>query len=141
TLSLFFVLCVAGGYLVGSRGAEDAGLSWGSFVLGAVSVLVMVALAQRDLQHALTPSEKGSFLGAQSFDFDDDGVHLSCEHCEGFTRWAGVLALRETTTHFFVMTDRIGGYMIPKRDVGGDEACENLRVRVTSQVERAHPHA
>lgn len=116
---------------------SDTGMNWGSFGLGALSMLILLVLVQRDLWRNIAPLEDGSILGSHTFDFDEDGLRQCCEHCESVMRWAGVHELRETETHFFVMTDRIAGYVIPKRDLGGDEACEILRVLVTAQIEGA----
>jgi hypothetical protein len=74
---------------------------------------------------AVAPLEDGSLVGPRRIELDDDGVRQIARLHEARTRWPGVLAVDTTDAHIFLMTDRLAGYIVPRRafaDTGEAEA-------------------
>jgi hypothetical protein len=92
------------------------------FVLHVPTVLVVLVLfalfwliIARMYRRAATPLDQGSLVGRRRIVLDDDGVKQVAALHEGRTNWRGVLGVHETPAHVFLMTDRLAGYIVPRR--------------------------
>jgi hypothetical protein len=72
-------------------------------------------IISRMYKRAASPFEKGSLVGQRTIVIDDEGVRQIAPLHEGHTKWPGVLSVNETGTHVFLMTDRLAGYIVPRR--------------------------
>jgi len=66
-------------------------------------------------QQAALPVTGGALVGPRRIELDEDGVRQVSDTQDGRSTWAGVLSVHVTTTHLFLMTDRLAGYIIPLR--------------------------
>jgi hypothetical protein len=64
---------------------------------------------------AVRPLRAGSLVGRRRVELSEDGVRQLAELHDAKTRWAGVLSIDETPSHIFLMTDKLAGYIIPRR--------------------------
>jgi hypothetical protein len=80
-------------------------------ILFAVFWVIIAGMYRR----AATPLENGSLVGPRRIILDEDGIRQVAALHEGRTNWRGVLAVHETPSHVFVMTDRLSGYIVPRR--------------------------
>ena len=85
----------------------------------AIVILLLGALfwwiISRLYRSAVTPLPDGSLVGHRRVELDDEGVRQVARLHDARTRWPGVLSVDETPTHIFLMTDRLAGYIIPRR--------------------------
>jgi hypothetical protein len=93
----------------------------------AVSVVLLGVLVwwfiSKLYRGAVAPLDDGSLVGPRRIELDDDGVRQVAALHEARTRWPGVLSVECTDTHIFLMTDRLAGYIVPRRAfAAGDEA-------------------
>jgi hypothetical protein len=93
-----------------------------AFVLHVPTILVVMALfavfwiiIAGMYRRAATPLENGSLVGPRRIVLDDDGIRQIAALHEARTNWRGVLAVHETSDHVFLMTDRLSGYIVPRR--------------------------
>lgn len=92
------------------------------FVLHVPTILVVLALfgafwtiIAGMYRRAATPLENGSLVGSRRIVLDEGGVRQIAALHEGRTSWRGVLSIHETPAHVFLMTDRLSGYIVPRR--------------------------
>jgi hypothetical protein len=92
------------------------------FVLHVSTVLVVLVLfaifwtiIARMYRRAATPLENGSLAGPRRIIVDEDGIRQIAALHEARTNWRGVLAVHQTSGHLFLMTDRLSGYIVPRR--------------------------
>ena len=92
------------------------------FTLHTPTVLVVLILfavfwliISRMYKRAASPLDNGSLMGPRTIVIDQEGVRQIAPLHEGQTKWRGVLAVHETGTHVFLMTDRLAGYIVPRR--------------------------
>jgi YcxB-like protein len=64
---------------------------------------------------AATPLRHGSLVGARRVELSDEHIRQVAALHDARTRWEGVLSVDETPTHVFLMTDRLAGYIVPRR--------------------------
>lgn len=92
------------------------------FVLHVPTILVVLLLfaifwtiIARMYRRAATPLDNGSLVGPRRIVIDEDGIRQIAALHEGRTNWRGVLSVHETSDHIFLMTDRLSGYIVPRR--------------------------
>ena len=94
----------------------------------AIAVLVLGLIVwwfiSKLYRGAVTPLEEGSLVGPRRIELDDDGVRQIAALHEARTRWPGVLSVDATDTHIFLMTDRLAGYIVPRRAFADGEEAE-----------------
>ena len=85
--------------------------------VAATSLLLLAIwwVISREYRRGLAPLPGGSLVGARRVELADAGVRQLADRHEAFTRWSGILAIEETGTHVFFMTDRLAGYIVPRR--------------------------
>ena len=90
--------------------------------LHAPTVVVVLALfavfwtlIARMYRRAAAPMKDGSLVGPRRIEIDDEGLRQIAPLHETRTKWEGVLSITETPTHLFLMTDRLAGYIVPRR--------------------------
>ena len=84
----------------------------------AATALLLLAIwwvIAREYRRGLAPAERGSLTGARQLTLTDDGIRQSGATHDAFTRWDGVVSVEQTPTHVFLMTDRLAGYIVPRR--------------------------
>jgi hypothetical protein len=157
----------AGAAVSSFTGKAATGLSWRSIVLGipagvlfffavkalsfdfhtptAVLLLVVIllfwAFFRWQLATAFSPTLGGALVGHREITLDEDGiVEASANHTHQ-SRWAGVVAVDETSDHVFLMIDRFAGYIVPKRAfqdaINLNAFVTFARARLTRQAEHA----
>jgi hypothetical protein len=72
-------------------------------------------LIARIYRRAADPLANGSLVGPRRVELDEDGLRQTAPLHDVRTKWAGVLNIIETPTHVFLMTDRLAGYIVPRR--------------------------
>lgn len=114
-------------------------------VATAIVVLLLTLLCwwfvSKLYRGAVAPLDEGSLVGPRRIVIDDEGVRQIAPLHEARTRWRGVLSVHETATHLFLMTDRLAGYIVPRRafaDAAQYEAFAGFaRSRTTSSATSA----
>jgi len=71
-------------------------------------------IISREYRRGLAPLAGGSLVGARRVELSEAGVRQVADRHDAFTRWDGVLMVEETSTHLFLMTDRLAGYIVPR---------------------------
>jgi hypothetical protein len=92
------------------------------FTLHPPTVIVVLILfgifwliISRMYKRAASPLDNGSLVGPRTIVVDEEGIRQVAALHEGRTKWQGVLSIHETGTHVFLMTDRLAGYIVPRR--------------------------
>lgn len=84
-----------------------------------IAVLILFAIfwliISRMYKRAASPLDHGSLVGPRRVVVDEDGIQQVAPLHESRTKWQGVLSVDETGTHVFLMTDRLAGYIVPRR--------------------------
>ena len=96
-------------------GIIDFDLHLPTTVVVVVLLAVFWPLIARIYRRAASPLPKGSLVGPRLVELDEEGLHQTAPLHEVRTKWAGVLKIIETPTHVFLMTDRLAGYIVPRR--------------------------
>ena len=102
----------------------------------AILLLVIWWVISREYRRGLAPVERGSLIGWRRLELRLDGVRQIAERHEALTRWDGVLAIEQTPTHIYLMTDRLAGYIVPRRGFANADACAAF---VAFAREKRHP--
>jgi len=102
-------------------------------LIGAFMVTTVFAAVSRRQIRRLRPSDDGLFLGAQQVTLGDDGIHQESSHHQALYRWPLVQSVGITEQHVFVMVDRIGGIILPKRAFSTDGEREQFVSEIRSR--------
>jgi hypothetical protein len=85
----------------------------------AVVILVLGAsfwwILAKLYRSAATPLRQGSLVGPRRVELSDEHIRQVAALHDARTRWKGILSVEETPTHVFLMTDRLAGYIVPRR--------------------------
>jgi hypothetical protein len=100
---------------VSLSGLIDFRLHMPTVIVVMVLFAIFWLLISRMYRRAATPLDTGSLVGPRKVVIDDEGVRQIAALHEGFTRWKAVLSVNETASHVFLMTDRLAGYIVPRR--------------------------
>jgi hypothetical protein len=120
-LGLTALAVVAGALLSGVAGLR---LHTPTAVLVLVLGLLVWWFISTLYRSAVTPLEDGSLVGPRRIELDEDGVHQVAALHDARTRWPGVLSVEATDAHIFLMTDRLAGYIVPRRAFAAGEEAE-----------------
>lgn len=112
---------VAGSLLSGVAGLR---LHTPTALLVLVLGLVVWWFISKLYRGAVAPLDDGSLVGPRRIELDEDGLHQVAALHESRTRWPGVVSVDVTDTHIFLMTDRLAGYIVPRRAFGAADEAE-----------------
>ena len=124
---------------------EEAFASVGEIVvaLGVVALIVTACVFLSYLIHPwrvrrlarkmIGSDPQESFLGPQELDADAGGVTLEGGGVRAHYEWSAIKRLAETATHLFLMTGRIHGIIVPKRELD-PSALTALRELVSASI-------
>lgn len=85
------------------------------FVVGSLVCGGIVAFMQTTSRKRAAPREDGNVLGHHSLEIGAEGIAESGPNYCGAMRWEGIVEVRDTSDHIFLMTDACAGYIVPKR--------------------------
>lgn len=88
------------------------------FLLASLVCGGVVAYIQVSTRNRAAPREDGSVLGHHSLELGPDGIVEAGPNYSCATRWPGIVEVRDTKDHIFLMTDACAGYIVPKRAFG-----------------------
>jgi hypothetical protein len=132
-LSLLAV--IVGGVLSGAAGVRFHRPTAVTILLVGAAFWWVIARLYRS---AASPLPDGSLVGARRIELTDDHVRQVAPLHEATTSWAGVLAVEETAGHIFLMTDRLAGYIVPRRafrdDAGREAFVAFARARLAARA-------
>jgi hypothetical protein len=118
---LGLLAAIVGGLLAGGLGVR---FHRPTAVMVALLGVLFWWLIARLYRSAASPLPGGSLVGARRVELTDICVRQTAPLHDARTLWAGVLSVDETATHVFLMTDRLAGYIVPRRAFGDAAAYE-----------------
>ena len=103
-----------------------------SGLAGAFMVSVVIATISRRQMGHMRPSDDGFIIGPQQVTLGDDGIRQDSRQHQSLFHWSLVRSVGTTEHHVFIMIDRIGGLIIPKRAFSSDADREQF----VSEIQR-----
>ncbi len=108
-----------------------------AFLIGGllmlVSFLIYPSRVRRMARAMLGSEPTESFLGTQELSIDAAGLTLEGGGVVSHYSWPAIKRLDETNGHLFIMTGRIHGIIVPKRDLDPQNLAE-LKRRVRDAI-------
>lgn len=90
------------------------------FFAGFALFLLMGTLVARDQRKRMSPVEGGYILGPQEVEIETEGIRVKTVNHEALFRWPLIGPPEITEQHAFIMVDRIGGIIVPRRSFSSD---------------------
>jgi hypothetical protein len=109
---LTLLAIIIGGLLAG---VADVRLHRPTFIIVIALGVAFWAVISWLYRAAVKPLPDGSLVGRRRVELSEGGIRQIADLHDAKTRWPGVLSTTETSTHIFLMTDRLAGYIIPAR--------------------------
>lgn len=109
---LALLAVIVGGLLSGALGVRfhrPTGVA--ILLLGAMFWSIVARL----YRSAASPLPNGSLVGPRRVELTDEYIRQVAALHDARTDWRGVLSVGETPAHVFLMTDRLAGYIVPRR--------------------------
>ena len=123
-VGLFIGLCVS---LTGlGRNVSTLAATVFGVLSGALLMVVIIGGISRTQLRRMKPSDNGMVLGRQQVTLCEEGIRQTSRHHQVLIYWSCVCAVNTTDKHVFVMVDRIGGFILPKRAFSSDEQREQF---------------
>lgn len=111
-----------------------------SVVIGFLPlVLILNHTARRNWNRIYDP--KGLFLCPHDISVSSHGVSFKSEVADLKYDWQAFLRIEETPTHFFLYTDKLMGYIVPKRGFANTEEAERFGAMFRANIKPAEPSA
>jgi predicted helicase len=123
-VGLFIGLCVS---LTGlGRNVSTLAATVFGVLSGALLMVVIIGGISRTQLRRMKPSDDGYVIGNQKLTLCEEGIRQMSRHHQMLMNWSCVRAVNTTDKHVFVMVDRIGGFILPKRSFSSDEQREQF---------------
>ena len=123
-VGLFIGLCIA---LTGlGRNVSTLAATVFGVLSGALLMVVIIGGISRTQLRRMKPSDDGYVIGSQKLTLCEEGIRQTSRHHQMLMNWSCVRAVNTTDKHVFVMVDRIGGFILPKRSFSSDEQREQF---------------
>ena len=90
-----------------------------------------------DAQRRVSPSESGPTLGPRTFELTDEGIVETSRYQEFRMYWSGVHDLVETPEHIFLLVDRCGGFIVPKRFFDSPDRASEFKAYAEQRIRPA----
>jgi uncharacterized membrane protein YeaQ/YmgE (transglycosylase-associated protein family) len=131
-IGLLVGVCISISWLSESRSTLAA--TFCGMILGALIMLMIVGLMSRRQLRQMKPSDDGFVIGKQQITLCVEGIRQTSSHHQMIMNWSCVCAVNATDKHVFVMVDRIGGFILPKRSFSTDEQREQFVGEIERQA-------
>jgi hypothetical protein len=131
---LALLAIIVGGLLSGAAGVR---LHRPTFLIVIILGIVFWFIISRLYRTAVTPLPGGSLVGRRRVELTAEDIRQVADLHDARTHWPGVLTIAETSTHIFLMTDRLAGYIIPVRAFADAAARDVFVTFARTQAARA----
>lgn len=107
----------------------------------AIGVVLTLFWIARRSRRASRLDPAGYVLGPQHIRFTEHGIEIRKAGSESLTHWSAVRSIEETKEHYFVFLDTVVAHIIPKRDLGSDQARQRVAEALRGYVPEWKTHA
>ena len=95
-------------------------------------LIVLNIFGRQRVARQTTP--QGALMQDYKLTASSDGLHLLNDNLSSHYRWAGVLSLNETESHFFLYTDGAQAIIVPKRCFDSPQDASRFAIIVRSHL-------
>lgn len=144
TLLVCLPIGIGSAALVVKSGSRPGDSLWAllsvGFLAGFALVALVVILLARDQRKRISPVEGGYILGPQEVGIETEGIRVKSEHHDALFRWPLIGPPETTEEHVFIMMDRIGGIIVPRRSFSSEAEWNGFIEAIQSRKQRSESY-
>lgn len=132
------VFLMGGAMVFGLNDPEIKALPLRAWLIAAVPALLFLALYLHFLVRGLRqvlPAKNGIILGSHNYIVLPDAFVDETEYLYSRAGWPAFTEVVETRTYFFLILDRCGGYIVPKRAFPDGAAQQDFAERINAHID------
>ena len=109
-------------------------INWFHFLIGILVGIILLLMVLNEQKKILEPKENGFVFGPTQYQFLEEGVKISKENSESFTKWEAVEKVYNAKDYFYIFIDYNLAYIIPKRSFLSPEKLNEFLSRLSQFI-------